>query len=145
MIIQDTPRQAIDWLKVAEKLRVRPRCIFFCLYTHVYYTSVQTNRTPLDCMRHAFPRRTYNWGVRSDARMREAIQEFGSDNWHLGTQHLSLTVGHGLSCRQLLDMFQMMFPQFNASSDGSGRLIQQSEHKAGLWAKIDGSCWLARF
>ncbi|KAH9938455.1 uncharacterized protein B0H18DRAFT_967262 [Fomitopsis serialis] len=76
----------IDWVNVAEKLG--------------------THRTPVDCMRHAIIRRAHTWESASDQRLRDAVEMYGIDNWHLEdatpqqcqtryTRYLDPTIKHG--------------------------------------------------
>ncbi|CAL1701678.1 unnamed protein product [Somion occarium] len=51
----------VDWVDVASKLG--------------------TNRTPVDCLRHAITRRTHAWTPESDRRLIEAIQIYGTVSW----------------------------------------------------------------
>jgi hypothetical protein len=45
----------------------------------------QTGRTALDCMRHAQPKTVaFKWNARTDDRLLEAVQKYGTDNWYLG-------------------------------------------------------------
>lgn len=52
---------------------------------HSMFDISQTNRTPIDCMRHAFNRKSHSWTLESDARLLEAVEIYGTDNWNLGS------------------------------------------------------------
>ena len=45
---------------------------------------MQTNRTPLDCMRHGLMRKGHTWTSESDEALRNAVKVYGIDNWALG-------------------------------------------------------------
>lgn len=61
------------------------------------FTSDQTNRTPLDCMRHGTIRKTHVWTPESDLALLEAIKIYGLNNWLLGASqgHDGLAITDG--------------------------------------------------
>ncbi|EIW61871.1 uncharacterized protein TRAVEDRAFT_70116 [Trametes versicolor FP-101664 SS1] len=59
----------VDWSEIAEKLG--------------------TGRTPVDCMRHAIPRRTHSWTPDADKRLLEAVNIYGTDGWALVARWVS--------------------------------------------------------
>ncbi|OBZ76938.1 snRNA-activating protein complex subunit 4 [Grifola frondosa] len=59
----------IDWVEIAEKLG--------------------TQRTPVDCMRHAITRKAHVWNSDSDNRLIEAVKIYGADNWMLVARFVS--------------------------------------------------------
>ena len=60
-------------------------CVFSTFYMQ-YLTeiSVQTKRMPIDCMRHAIPRKMHTWTPESDQRLLEMVKVYGNENWQLG-------------------------------------------------------------
>ena len=44
----------------------------------------QTNRTPIDCMRHGIPRQRHTWNMEADDKLHDAVQRYGINNWSLG-------------------------------------------------------------
>ncbi|EPQ59573.1 hypothetical protein GLOTRDRAFT_34698 [Gloeophyllum trabeum ATCC 11539] len=63
------PDGRVNWVKVAEQLG--------------------TNRTPIDCMRTAVPRRTHVWTAEADDRLLEAVKIYGLENWLLVARFVS--------------------------------------------------------
>ncbi|KAH7916774.1 hypothetical protein BJ138DRAFT_1052189 [Hygrophoropsis aurantiaca] len=59
----------VDWTEIAKKL--------------------ETNRTPLDCMKHGTVRKIHQWTPESDERLLAAIKYRGTDNWPLVAQYVS--------------------------------------------------------
>ncbi|KIP09180.1 hypothetical protein PHLGIDRAFT_116589 [Phlebiopsis gigantea 11061_1 CR5-6] len=49
-------------------------------------TKLGTRRTPLDCMRHAIPRKMHVWTQESDQRLIEMVKVYGTENWQLTRQ-----------------------------------------------------------
>ncbi|TBU44763.1 hypothetical protein BD309DRAFT_1079798 [Dichomitus squalens] len=68
-LVGDARQGEIDWVKIAEKLG--------------------TGRTPVDCMRHAIPRRTHTWTPDADQRLLEAVDAYGTDSWALVARAVS--------------------------------------------------------
>ncbi|EGO01660.1 hypothetical protein SERLA73DRAFT_158888 [Serpula lacrymans var. lacrymans S7.3] len=62
-MVSDVPEGQVDWVDIAEKLG--------------------TKRTPLDCMKHAITRKIHVWDSQSDKRLMEAMDRYGTENWHL--------------------------------------------------------------
>lgn len=74
--------QAVDWVWVVNELKVTSgestsRTLCFLMYG-------QTNRTPLDCMRHGAVRKTHVWTPEADNTLMEAVKTYGLNNWLLG-------------------------------------------------------------
>ena len=65
---------------------------------HAGLTLLQTNRLPLDIMRHTVKRKTHRNDRESDERLAKAVEFYGSDNWQLGlpsiTTNASCTYTH---------------------------------------------------
>jgi len=75
----------VDWVWIAKELKVtsgtrKPLQI----RNWGLFTTVQTNRSPLDCMRHGTVRKTHVWTPESDNALLEAINVYGLNNWLLG-------------------------------------------------------------
>ncbi|EIW82533.1 hypothetical protein CONPUDRAFT_103837 [Coniophora puteana RWD-64-598 SS2] len=68
-LVSSYGEQQIDWVKVAEQLG--------------------TGRTPIDCMRHSHTRKGHFWTTAYDARLREAVEKYGVNNWHLVASYVS--------------------------------------------------------
>ncbi|KAF7973216.1 hypothetical protein HWV62_15815 [Athelia sp. TMB] len=68
-LIKATPTGTINWAQIAKDL--------------------DTNRTPLDCMRHGLTRKSHNWTSESDEALRNAVKVYGIDNWTLVARHVS--------------------------------------------------------
>ncbi|KAF9468976.1 hypothetical protein BDZ94DRAFT_1231965 [Collybia nuda] len=48
----------------------------------VYVASqLGTNRTPVDCMRHGFPRQRHTWNHIFDQKLLDAVELYGTNNW----------------------------------------------------------------
>ncbi|PPQ77700.1 hypothetical protein CVT25_011135 [Psilocybe cyanescens] len=62
-------KKPVDWVKVAETL--------------------QTSRTPIDCMRHGLPPHRHNWTPEADQKLIKAVQTCGIDNWQLVARNVS--------------------------------------------------------
>ncbi|KAI0072080.1 hypothetical protein K474DRAFT_1729844 [Panus rudis PR-1116 ss-1] len=60
-IVDGSKDGEVDWNDVAAKLG--------------------TNRTPVDCMRHAIIRKAHTWTPESDQRLLDAIEIYGTNNW----------------------------------------------------------------
>ncbi|KAH7888000.1 Homeodomain-like protein [Phlebopus sp. FC_14] len=58
-----------DWVDIAKKL--------------------DTNRTPLDCMRHGTTRKLHVWTTESDERLLKAVRMYGHNNWSLVARYVS--------------------------------------------------------
>ena len=83
----------VDWVEIAEKLGVCLSPKLTVIATMDFLTPFdQTGRTPVDCMRHAIPRRTHTWTPEADQRLLEAVDMYGTDSWSLGTSALSIHV-----------------------------------------------------
>ncbi|KAF7433305.1 hypothetical protein PC9H_005255 [Pleurotus ostreatus] len=59
----------VNWKEVAQKL--------------------DTNRTPMDCMRHFVPKPHHYWDIDSDDNLRKAVKVYGKDNWNVVARHVS--------------------------------------------------------
>ncbi|KAI5120495.1 hypothetical protein M0805_000080 [Coniferiporia weirii] len=66
---EDNEDEHVDWAEVAKKL--------------------DTNRTPIDCMRHGITRRTHVWSPEADLKLLEAIELYGQNNWQLVAMNVS--------------------------------------------------------
>ena len=83
----------VDWVEIAEKLGVCLSLNLTVIATVGLLTPFdQTGRTPVDCMRHAIPRRTHTWTPEADQRLLEAVDMYGTDSWSLGTSAPSIHV-----------------------------------------------------
>ncbi|KAA1466108.1 hypothetical protein DENSPDRAFT_790470 [Dentipellis sp. KUC8613] len=71
-LTERVPEGEVDWVEVAKQLG--------------------TNRTPIDCMRHAIPRKTLSWDDESDIRLLDAVKIYGTENWSLGTLLVIISV-----------------------------------------------------
>ncbi|KAI0772651.1 hypothetical protein BC629DRAFT_1291343 [Irpex lacteus] len=59
----------VDWVEIAAKLG--------------------TNRTPIDCMRHAVQRKAHVWTPEADNRLLEAVRIYGRENWQQVARQVS--------------------------------------------------------
>ncbi|KAI0742142.1 hypothetical protein BC629DRAFT_1563992 [Irpex lacteus] len=59
----------VDWVEIAAKLG--------------------TNRTPVDCMRHAVQRKAHVWTPEADNRLLEAVRIYGRENWQQVARQVS--------------------------------------------------------
>jgi len=76
----------VNWVWVANELKVTSGEIL----TEVgLLITGQTNRTPLDCMRHGAVRKTHIWTPESDNALLEAVEVYGLNNWLLGTSQVT--------------------------------------------------------
>ncbi|EJD01024.1 uncharacterized protein FOMMEDRAFT_29808 [Fomitiporia mediterranea MF3/22] len=77
IIVEEENRNApINWTGIAKKL--------------------ETNRTPLDCMRHGMARRVHTWSPEADRRLLEAVELYGQNNWQL----VAMTVSEDATAHQ---------------------------------------------
>jgi hypothetical protein len=80
-IVSALPNSHIDWVAVSKQLRV------ILLSSHCHRGSDgrhQTNRSPIDCMRHGLQRFNHIWTPESDNRLIQYVKIYGLDNWSLG-------------------------------------------------------------
>jgi hypothetical protein len=70
----------VDWVKVAENLGVSLNIGTNSLLPN----HSQTNRIPIDCMRHGIPRHRHTWSSETDQKLVRAVESCGQDNWQLG-------------------------------------------------------------
>ncbi|GJE84916.1 snRNA-activating protein complex subunit 4 [Phanerochaete sordida] len=68
-LIGDAKEGEVDWVQIAAKLGTR--------------------RTPIDCMRHAIPRKVHVWTAESDQRLLEMVDVYGTENWLLVARQVS--------------------------------------------------------
>jgi hypothetical protein len=79
-LISGLDENEVDWVTIAEDLGV---CyINWCNKPPL--TVLQTGRTPLDCMRHAYLPRLLKWNTKFDQRLLDTVERFGTDDWYLG-------------------------------------------------------------
>jgi len=76
----------VDWVWVADELKVTSSKFLTEVSSFILG---QTNRTPLDCMRHGAVRKTHVWTPESDNALLEAVEVYGLNNWLLGTPQLT--------------------------------------------------------
>jgi hypothetical protein len=77
-------RLTVDWAQVATELGVMFRLLILHPITD-FPAYLQTNRTPIDCMRHAIAFRSgYRFTLAADNRLLDLVQRYGTDNWGIG-------------------------------------------------------------
>jgi hypothetical protein len=113
-IISALPNSQIDWAAVSKQLRVirpsspcRPRAD----------SHYQTNRSPIDCMRHGLQRFNHVWTPESDNRLIQCVKVYGLDNWSLG-----------IPPRRALDSVNSPANHFVLQSQDMSRKMRQPWH-----------------
>jgi len=88
----------VDWVQVAKSLGVRQSHTFYKPKNSMF-TFSQTNRTPIDCMRHGTSRPRHVWTDEADKKLIAAIESCGIDNWQQGMRYVHRLIcncSHGL-------------------------------------------------
>ncbi|KAG6890956.1 hypothetical protein C0995_000913 [Termitomyces sp. Mi166 len=70
----------VDWVQVANELGVG----HFTILVFRRLNFIKTNRTPIDCMRHAVQRQRHVWNPEADKRLADAVKLYGTYNWNIG-------------------------------------------------------------
>jgi hypothetical protein len=143
-LISDRFEGPINWVDIAKKLGVcsalLPLPIVFIVLP------IQTNRTPIDCMRHAIQRRHHLWDTQSDQRLLEAVKIYGTNNWNLGmflpTSLLLDLTDCSKSNLQWQDTHPRMQRLNNVPADICELSIQLSNEARGPLRKTPGFGWL---
>ena len=89
-LIGNAKEGEVDWVEIATKLEVSYLCPDRILSSALI--RIQTRRTPVDCMRHAIPRKMHVWTPESDERLLEAVTIYGTGCWLQGPVFIQLSL-----------------------------------------------------